>query len=378
MSTKTLTVIAALLLALIADCGCRSDSAGGGCAQAEGESELARMRREKAQRDPTDAADRSTSRAADASTGRRMHILRDVEYAAIYLYAGETLDVTLRTRGKMRIRIFDVGPRRMPATLTVTDTAERTFRATHDGIYALEATPMSDGTRGGYMLRAGGSHDGRPAVSISTEDCSASDFMAHTAENLHTENVFREPRRIVLRGNLKSFFSGSSRAVVPVPVPQGADAIVYSLRISSNENTVDSDGKLADNLGSGYKKVKLLGVPVYERSSGFDLGGLLLDRRPPREEDAFVSLYVLKGTKGVRKFQDHTGGPSTFPYDERHSQVGTQSCVGQIPVNGVRDIYLGFENERMRYDTFVWLEVVAVSRAKTHTRPVFTLRQRPM
>jgi hypothetical protein len=40
--------------------------------------------------------------------------------------------------------------------------------------------------------------------------------------------------------------------------------------------------------------------------------------------------------------------------------VGTQSCNGRIPVNGASKLYLGFENVRMRYTNYLWVEAVAV------------------
>ena len=40
--------------------------------------------------------------------------------------------------------------------------------------------------------------------------------------------------------------------------------------------------------------------------------------------------------------------------------VKTESCNGRIPTRGAKTIYLGFENERVRFNNYVWLEVVGV------------------
>jgi hypothetical protein len=40
--------------------------------------------------------------------------------------------------------------------------------------------------------------------------------------------------------------------------------------------------------------------------------------------------------------------------------MGMQSSTGRIPVKGVKNIYLGFENERTRYNNYVWIELLAV------------------
>jgi hypothetical protein len=39
--------------------------------------------------------------------------------------------------------------------------------------------------------------------------------------------------------------------------------------------------------------------------------------------------------------------------------MGMQSSNGRIPVKGRSVIYLGFENERTRYNNYVWVEVLA-------------------
>ena len=59
----------------------------------------------------------------------------------------------------------------------------------------------------------------------------------------------------------------------------------------------------------------------------------------------------------ARKFQD--GVPaSKLKYHVDYSTLGTQSCNGRIPAKGNKTIYLAFENERMRYNNYVWLEAI--------------------
>lgn len=56
------------------------------------------------------------------------------------------------------------------------------------------------------------------ATPIKTEqrDCSKGDFGAVAVPGVKMQNIFEEPRKFTLRGQLKSAFSGSSIAMVPI------------------------------------------------------------------------------------------------------------------------------------------------------------------
>ena len=71
-------------------------------------------------------------------------------------------------------------------------------------------------------------------------------------------------------------------------------------------------------------------------------------------------MYVFRNKTQAKKFQDGTKTAAGLDYDVDYSTLGTQSCNGRIPVNGAKTIYLGFENERMRYTNYLWVEVEAV------------------
>ena len=87
---------------------------------------------------------------------------------------------------------------------------------------------------------------------------------------------------------------------------------------------------------------------------------LLDDNRPIREEDAYCNMYVFRNQAQAKQFQDGTKPASQLNYDVDYSTVGTQSCNGRIPTKGEKTLYLGFENERMRYTNYIWIEVEAV------------------
>ena len=106
----------------------------------------------------------------------------------------------------------------------------------------------------------------------------------------------------------------------------------------------------------------MLGLPLYEREKTRGVFVRLLDdNRPIREEDAYCNMYVFRNANMAKQFQDGTKAASMLDYDVDFSAIGTQSCNGRIPTKGAKTIYLGFENERMRYVNYIWVEVVAVT-----------------
>lgn len=205
-------------------------------------------------------------------------------------------------------------------------------------------------------------------------ECKRGDFLARSVEELETANLFDEPRKVGLRSQLKALFSGNKRVVIPIKVPSGAHELVYSLRISTNEQTISDDGQFNERFLSDYHQVKLFGVTAYESSRSNDfIDKVLFNTRPPRDEDAFCNMYVFHSQKEAKKFQDTPDGAVRFNYDVDRSQMGTQSCNGRIPVKANSSIYLGFENAKVRSDNYIWLEVLALSKATKYYKPKYTL-----
>ena len=192
--------------------------------------------------------------------------------------------------------------------------------------------------------------------------CGKNDKGATAVEAIKMVNIFAEARKFTLRGQLKASLSGASRAIVAVPVPAGATEILYSLRISTSEQKHSSDGKFYDKLGHSYRRIDVFNLPVYKstRRSGI-IDMILDDNRPVSEEDAYCNMYVFRKQGDAKKFQDGGVAISNLDYDVTYSTLGTQSCNGSIPVNGSKTIYLAFENERMRYANYLWVEAVAVT-----------------
>jgi hypothetical protein len=79
-------------------------------------------------------------------------------------------------------------------------------------------------------------------------------------------------------------------------------------------------------------------------------------------------MYVFRNQSQAKQFQDGTKSASNLNYDVDYSTIGTQSCNGRIATKGAKTIYLAFENERMRYTNYLWIEVEAVVPNKVYYR----------
>ena len=331
------------------------------------------------QSSPTDrlSVSESTPSSGKGLISRRHMKVDAVKRYPYYLKAQDQLRISLTPHGSALVSLFDVNHQNRLKQWHVQGTLEEQVTIPSDGIYMIELRPNG----GELIVDISLSYDGidddkRPRVSERTVSCKQGNFLAEATESVRVSTVFKEPKKVGLRGNLKSFFSGKSRALISVPVPAGSDAILYSLRISTNEKTAPSDGKFADNLSLASKQIKLLGIKVYEKRtlSSSVIDRLLFNTRPVREEDAFCNMYVLTDATQAKKFQDETASSGNYKYDVEQSQMGTQSCNGELKPKGRKTLYLGFENERMRYDNYIWLEVASLTHTKEYTRPVYFTR----
>lgn len=290
------------------------------------------------------------------------------------LNAGDVVTLHVDCSGPSTISFYDVSHQQLLKSWKTNADGELVI--TSRGIYLVEVSSKDNGAKANVELSYQGK-DGtpRPQVGVRYVDCKAGDFLASPMNAIIAKKVFDQPKKIGLRGQLKVLFSGKGRALVPIPVPKHCDALLYSLRISTNENTVSSDGKFADNLSAYSKSIRLFGVNVYEKriSSGI-IDRLLFNTRPPREDDAFCNMYVFTNRAQAKKFQDGTASSGSYKYDVDQSQMGTQSCNGRLYSKGNSVIYMGFENERMRYDNYIWLEVVALKHSLKYQRPIYYTR----
>lgn len=282
----------------------------------------------------------------------------------VYLLKGEKLRWKINAQKPMTVKLCNADARTVIKTYTGKISVVDSLEIQNTAIYFLEIIPGGTQYIGldiNYKVKELARL--RNATPIKTEqiDCSKGDFGAVAVPGVKMQNIFEDPRKFTLRGQLKSAFSGSSIAMVPIIIPAGTTDILYSMRMATSEQDRSSDGEFHDNMTRTYKQIKFMGLPLYEKSTSNGLLNTLLDdNRPLRDEDAYCNMYVFRSQTEAKKFQDGKASAGDLKYDLDYSTIGTQSCNGRIPLNGDSKIYLGFENVRVRYTNYLWVEAVAV------------------
>ena len=293
---------------------------------------------------------------------------KGAEVFPIHARKGDRLKISITSGDRFTMNLYNAESHRTLRTLAKKTTVEDSLDVQNTAFYLVEVVP----TVNQYIdltIKAQSSDlsslNKEQQITVQEVPAQKGDFMAKRLDGVEMQNLFEEPRKFTLRGALKAAFSGSRRALVALQVPTGAKDVMYALRISTNESAQQQDGKFYDGMCTSYRKIKFMGLPLYESQKGSGLLATILGENvPPREEDAYINMYVFMDAGQARKFQN--GEPtSTLKYHVDYSTMGTQSCNGRIPAEGKRTIYLGFENERMRYNNYVWLEAIsAVPRAE--------------
>ena len=290
-------------------------------------------------------------------------LLEEKEYYPVYLKKGEKLFCTVEASEPVTVKLYNADTEKLMKSYKGRRVSD-SLAISNSAIYLLEIVPQGKtyvSATLSYRCADAASLYSRRSIRTEQVECSKGSVGAVAVPGIAMRKCFEEPRKFTLRGQIKAAFSGNAQALVAVTVPAGATDILYSMRIATSEQDRSDDGQFHDNLTRSYKRIKFLGLPLYEKSSSNGLLNTLLDdNRPIREEDAYCNMYVFRNKTQAKKFQDGTKTAAGLDYDVDYSTLGTQSCNGRIPVNGAKTIYLGFENERMRYTNYLWVEVEAV------------------
>lgn len=304
------------------------------------------------------------------------HLLEKKEIYPVYLTRGDTFYIDIQAERAATLKIYNADAKSCLLTRSGKSSYTEKIGIKNTAIYLVEINPgktQYTAINIRYTIGCIERLKNLKTVQQKQVEGKSGDFLATSIKGIQMKNLFEEPRKFTLRGQLKAAFSGSYRGVVAVQVPSGASDILYSLRISTNEYDRYSDGKFYDNMETSYKRIKMLGLPIYESHNGSGLIATLLgENTPVREEDAYINLYVFYDAGLARKFQNGVD-PAKIKYNIDYSKMGTQSCNDRIPTRGCKTIYLGFLNERMRYNNYVWLEVVSAVPTTEYFKPKFTL-----
>ena len=286
---------------------------------------------------------------------------QNIEYPC-YLEAGDVLYYDIETENIARVKIYNLD-RQSTLNSYISTRVNDSLQIKYSAIYLLSIETVGrEYVSNTIKVKYGeGTSLLRPNILSENVPCKKGDFGAVGVETVKLDNILDGARKLTLRGQLKSAFSGTSRALVAIKVPQGASDIIYSVRISTSELQRNEDGQFYKNVGHSYNRIDIFKLPVYERRRRSGIIDMLLDEnRPVCEEDAYCNMYVIRDQNEAKKFQDGKVDASEINYDVDCSTLGTQSCNGTIPVNDSQTIYLAFENERMRYANYLWVEAVAV------------------
>ena len=280
----------------------------------------------------------------------------------VYLKRGEKLHVNITTKRAATVKVYNYDAKSTIKTLSETTKFKFTINIENAAIYLVEVNPGSTSQYARLNINYTTNTISRlvpTEVSERTVEAKSGEFRAWSVKGIKMKPILEEPRKFTLRGQLKAMFSGAYRGVVAVEVPAGATDILYSMRISTNEADRSSDGEFNERANTTYRKIKMLGLPVYEstKSAGI-INTILGDYTPLREEDAYINMFVFSSSTQAKKFQDDKP-TAQLSYDINSSIMGMQSSTGRIPVKGRKTIYLGFENERTRYNNYVWVELIA-------------------
>lgn len=292
-------------------------------------------------------------------------------YYPVYLKKGEKFYIKIDASSSLTTKLYNSDTERLIKSYTKSKISD-SLRISNTGIYLIEITPNGKQYASvslSYRPENTSDISNRPAIYSKKVECNKGDIGAVGVPGITMRKCFDEPRKFTLRGQIKASFSGNSKALVAVQVPAGATDILYTMRIATSESNRSEDGQFHDNLTRSYKRIKFLGLPLYEKSTSNGLLNTLLDdNRPIREEDAYCNMYVFRNQSQAKQFQDGTKSASNLNYDVDYSTIGTQSCNGRIATKGAKTIYLAFENERMRYTNYLWIEVEAVVPNKVYYR----------
>ena len=280
----------------------------------------------------------------------------------VYLKRGEKLHVNISTKRAATVKVYNYDAKSTLKTLSETTKFNFSINIENTAIYLVEINPGATSQYARININYTTNQLERlvpTEIGERTEEAKSGEFRAWSVKGIKLKSILEEPRKFTLRGQLKAMFSGSCRGLVAIEVPSGATDILYSMRISTNEADCSSDGEFNERANTTYRKIKMLGMPVYESNKSVGIINTILGSYTPlREEDAYINMFVFGSSAQAKKFQDGIA-TAKLSYDVNASIMGMQSSNGRIPVKGRQTIYLGFENERARYNNYVWVEATA-------------------
>lgn len=304
-------------------------------------------------------------------------LLDSIATIPVWLEQGETLSYSIQSDKPLDVTLYNYDSRNVLASYKSTQKVTQNFRVPYSAIYLLRLEPKERQYASVDISYRPNSLDRlmHPAqVAITHVNGKPGEFLSQEIKGLSMTDAFNEPQKVTLRSGLKSAFSGSTRSLIPVQITGGATDLLYNLQISNNEDK-KNEKDFNRGMTTSYRKVRLFGLPVYDSQRGHGLISTLLGLNAPvKEEESYVNMYVFFNAHQARKFQNGTP-VIQLKYNLDYSVQGSQSRNGRIPVSGHKTVYLGFENERMRYSTYIWLSGILSKPAKEYVSTTYKVEQ---
>jgi len=296
----------------------------------------------------------------------------------LYLTKGSKLIINYSPSGQIAAKFYNADSRSLIKTYS--NTVSDTLEIKNNAIYLFELTSTTPQYASVQLLQKVNSVDEfirSYTISVEQIETTVGAFRAKKIPGVDMVPIFEEPHKYTLRSQLKNFWDGTGqcRSIAALKVPSGASDILYHLRVSTDDDGRSSDGEFFDDVYTHYKKVKLFGLPLYEKAGNHNglLRELLNGCQVQREEKAYCNLYVFNSSVQAKKFQDNED-LSKLSYNMDFSASGTQSRNERISAKGFQTIYLGFENPRQTHDVYLWVEALAVIPKDVYYTEKYTLK----
>lgn len=293
----------------------------------------------------------------------------------VRLYKGDELKVVAGSTQKFKsvtIKEYKTGD--VVASSANSQDVEITGKARVASIYLVAVEVAKQGYIDLNISRKAGKSENlfaSTAVHTSTVECQKGDKGAYAKQEVEMKNLFEEPFKATLASQGRALFGNKSKSMASVQLPKGSTGFFYRLRLSSSKDSNHSDGSLNSELISISSNRNFAGVEYAHNTkvtSPFVESVLSGLSSPKCEEEIYCNLYVIKGAKEARKFQD---GSKYFVYNLDASKQNTQSTNGYVPSEGLTSFYMGLDNSRFTTSIYVWLDVVAVVPTTKYYKEVY-------
>lgn len=291
-------------------------------------------------------------------------LLEEQKVYPMYLKKGTTLKLDCHSDAPLTLNFYNSDSRKLLKSFKKAEVCED-ITIPNTAIYLVEfnvTEPQYCNINISHSVTSFDEYFNTREIQTEVVETTAGAFRAKKVPGIQLKPVFEEPHKITLRSKGKNILDTSSpyRSITAVKIPSGSSDILYHLRISTTDSSNSSDGQFCKDVSESYRKIKFLGLPLYEssKSSTNIFRELLNGLTVVREEKAYCNFFVFNSQSQAKKFQTNAQ-LSDLTYNMDYSCTGTQSRNERIPVKGMNTIYLGFENTREFHDVFLWLEVIA-------------------